>query len=40
MPSGFPDIDEEVEAGYGGKNFVEILEKEGVMDALRESAKR
>ena len=40
MPSGFHDIDEEPEAGYGGNNLVEVLEKDGVMDALRASAKR
>ena len=40
MPSGFHDIDEEPVAGYGGKNLVDVLEKDGVMDALRASAKR
>ena len=40
MPSGYIDIDEEPEAGYGGGNLVEVLERDGVMDALRASAKR
>ena len=34
MPSGFHDIDEEAKVGYGGKNFVHILARDGLMDAL------
>ncbi|KAK3117638.1 hypothetical protein LTR53_000766 [Teratosphaeriaceae sp. CCFEE 6253] len=40
MPSGFFDIDEQPEAGYGGSNLVDALERDGVMEVLRESAKR
>ncbi|TKA75059.1 hypothetical protein B0A55_05987 [Friedmanniomyces simplex] len=40
MLSGFFDIDEEVEAGWGGSNFVRMLERDGVLEALMQSAKR
>ena len=32
MPSGYHDIDEENESGWGGENFVRLLEEDGLMD--------
>ena len=32
MPSGYFDIDEEDETGWGGDNLVRMLEKDGFMD--------
>ena len=32
MPSGYFDIDEENETGWGGDNYVRMLENDGLMD--------
>ncbi|KAK3647589.1 hypothetical protein LTR22_013643 [Elasticomyces elasticus] len=40
MPSGFFDIDETVDAGWGGPNMVDMLERDGVLEALGQTLKR
>ncbi|KAK3627667.1 hypothetical protein LTR56_019119 [Elasticomyces elasticus] len=40
MPSGFFDIDETVDAGWGGPNMVGMLERDGVLEALGQTLKR
>ena len=32
MPSGYFDMDEVDETGWGGENFVKMLEDDGLMD--------
>ena len=32
MPSGYFDIDEENETGWGGENYIKMLEQDGYMD--------